>query len=362
MTRRQERVSDLRTGRSAAFLSATVLLGAGPLYAQTEPGKDPALTDPAVQRDAEHLSRPSSSQDGSPALQPLPREGSAVAAGGVLPGLEGGDLRPSAGTLVREGAFLANRRGRLVAGERGGWVFVFDADAEGNAEPPMQLQPCQRLTEMQRIAGAKGGAPTFLVSGTVQVFEGANYLLPRIFTTLASESLASSAAGGADESNAGAGAAPAGGADPSVRELLRTVGSTGVPAKDGPAARPPQGGGAGGGAGGRGAAVEVSSEEGKLLREGSMLVSRRGRVERGGDTGWIFILDNDPDSATKTPTRFGLMRCQNTGAISSLIQSNRGDLVFSVSGEVYVFGGRNYLLPTMFLVERDREGNIVSGQ
>ena len=73
------------------------------------------------------------------------------------------------------------RRGRLVRGERGAWLFVFDADATGLADPPMFVQPCLLLERMERHAKARGGAAPIILSGSVSVFEGRNHLRPTVF-------------------------------------------------------------------------------------------------------------------------------------------------------------------------------------
>ncbi len=314
---------------------------AGVCVAQPSPADDPALNDPSVKNDERQLERPASGT-GEPALTPSPSSG----AGAVLPGLSENDLRPARGGLVREGAFLPNRRGRMVPGDHGGWVFIFDADAEGLAEPPMQIQPCQRLTEMQRIVEAKSGTQTFLLSGVAYVFEGANHIMPLMFTTLASEELTTQPATPPPATA---------GADPSVEELLKSVGS--LPA---PAARAS---GSGSGAmSSRGPAPAAGGNDGsKLVREGTMLISRRGRIERGGETGWVFSIESDTDLKAGT-TQFSLMRCRNLETIAQLGQSRRAGLVVTLSGTVYSYGGRNFVLPSMFIVEQDREGNLVSGQ
>lgn len=322
-------------------LLTIALLGfnAGVCAAQPSPTDDPALNDPSIKKDERQLERPASGT-GEPALTPSP------APGAVVPGLSDNDLRPARGGLVREGAFLPNRRGRMVPGDHGGWVFIFDADENGQAEPPMQIQPCQRLTEMQRIVEAKTGTQTFLLSGVAHVFEGANHIMPLMFTTLASEELTSQPAPPPPA---------AAGADPSVEELLKSVGSS--PA---PAARAP---GSGSGAmSSRGSAPATGGNDGsKLVREGTMLTSRRGRVERGGETGWVFSIENDTDMKSGS-TQFSLMRCRNLETIARLGQARRAGLVITLSGTVYTYGGRNFVLPSMFIVEQDREGNLVSGQ
>lgn len=83
--------------------------------------------------------------------------------------------------LRREGEFIISRRGRLVRSPEGGFaVFVFAADSAENAtqDPPMILQPCRLLENMEDYVDRHGDHVTFVVSGQVHVYRGANYLLP----------------------------------------------------------------------------------------------------------------------------------------------------------------------------------------
>lgn len=93
------------------------------------------------------------------------------------------EAAPTQRTVVPEGTFLPSRRGRMVRAHTGEWIFVFDADARGESEPPMVLVPCRTLMQMERIAEHRGEAATFTVSGQVFVYHNRNYLLPTMFTT-----------------------------------------------------------------------------------------------------------------------------------------------------------------------------------
>lgn len=83
------------------------------------------------------------------------------------------DLRP-------EGSNIVMRRGRINRDASGAWLFVFEADASGMADPPMNLMPCLLLQQLQRHFQARGNAP-LLLSGRVFAYEGRNYLLPTVY-------------------------------------------------------------------------------------------------------------------------------------------------------------------------------------
>ncbi len=95
------------------------------------------------------------------------------------------DVAPAPAThstkLLREGTVLLDRRGRLRRDEGGAWMFVFDVDASGLADPPMILLPCLLLERMEQYARIVGIAPPLLVSGHVHVYGGRNYLLPTVY-------------------------------------------------------------------------------------------------------------------------------------------------------------------------------------
>ena len=92
-------------------------------------------------------------------------------------------LRP---TLLREGAFVVQRRGRVISREGGGWLFQFltpdgtpaSASASTPKLPDMVLQPSQRLEAMLAAVNAETEPILFMLTGQVHVYDGQNHLLP----------------------------------------------------------------------------------------------------------------------------------------------------------------------------------------
>lgn len=83
--------------------------------------------------------------------------------------------------LVGEGTIMVRRTGRLVrSGDGSHAIFIFDSDGSENPEPPMILQACKLLEEMEAILYNQGGYIPFVITGQVQSYRGANYLLPTI--------------------------------------------------------------------------------------------------------------------------------------------------------------------------------------
>jgi hypothetical protein len=91
---------------------------------------------------------------------------------GIAPGEDPPPLR-------REGEFIVNRRGRLIRSAEGGHLlFVFESDAMDNPELPMVLQACQLLEAMEDTVQRRGEPTVFILSGQINSYRGANYLLP----------------------------------------------------------------------------------------------------------------------------------------------------------------------------------------
>jgi hypothetical protein len=88
----------------------------------------------------------------------------------------------------------------------------------------------------------------------------------------------------------------------------------------------------------------------RLLREGSFVASRTGRVTRAASGDWLFTFDGDAKGAGEPP--MVLMPCLNLMAMERTLERSGESTNFTVSGQVYVYKGRNHLLPTMFTVNR----------
>jgi len=96
----------------------------------------------------------------------------------------GADLGRSASSesgLLREGTALLSRRGAIRRTSEGAFVFVFDADAAGLADPPLTLLPCLILERLERYMHRTGDPAIVLLSGNVHVYRNHNYLRPTVF-------------------------------------------------------------------------------------------------------------------------------------------------------------------------------------
>jgi outer membrane biosynthesis protein TonB len=88
----------------------------------------------------------------------------------------------------------------------------------------------------------------------------------------------------------------------------------------------------------------------KLLREGTFVTSKRGRMTRGSSGDWQINFDADAEGRIDPP--MGLMPCMNLQAMEKLVEKGGDSVTFTISGQVFLYKGKNYLLPTMYIVNR----------
>jgi hypothetical protein len=227
-----------------------------------------------------------------------------------------------------------------VAGPDDAWVYVFDADESGKSEPPMVMQPSRRLEEMRHIIESRTGTTTFVTTGQVFVFQGKNHFLPTFFSSIAEPAALEAAP--ADVQT------PATGNE--TGDLLKKMGAG--EGRDGrrPRSAPPRD---------RRDAQAANSESPRLLREGLTITSRRGRVHRGLTGEIIYTTDNNASSRGGEPAMY-LLPCLNLEAIQELLRTQGDKVALSLSGTVFVCNDRNYLLPTMYRIDPDVDGNVVA--
>jgi len=81
--------------------------------------------------------------------------------------------------LQSEGQFVINRRGKVILGKKGAMpMFAFKGDGKKSPELPMILMPCRLVENAEKLVGQSGQRVTFIVTGQVFKYRGANHLLP----------------------------------------------------------------------------------------------------------------------------------------------------------------------------------------
>jgi hypothetical protein len=105
-----------------------------------------------------------------------------------------------------------------------------------------------------------------------------------------------------------------------------------------------------------GTAPGVKGKAPKLRREGEFVISRQGRLVRSDDgLHTLFVFDADAEKSPETP--MALVPCQMLQSMEDLVGQRGEQIRFIVSGQILVYRGVNYLLPTMMTLAQDR-GNL----
>jgi hypothetical protein len=261
--------------------------------------------------------------------------------------------------MLREGAFVASSRGVLSKGKTGRWYVIFDRDARGRQMPPMVILPSQYLAAMERIASrfetqeADAARTRILITGQVMAYQGQNYLLPTAPPIL--------------ETTAPSGSSPAAPAEdkpvptetdpevatadepsdtkaendtePSIDQIIGDLDrALGTRRATNPAAAT--------------TTEQLVSEAGiARVRPAGFMTTRRGRVVRAAAGEPTFVVDSG-SSGEVAEAPMILLPCTNLTAIEALAERLGEAATFTMSGQVTVYRGRNYLLPTTYTVNR----------
>jgi len=102
--------------------------------------------------------------------------------------------------------------------------------------------------------------------------------------------------------------------------------------------------------------VAPGQEMPKLRREGEFIVNRRGRlVQAPNGRHALFVFEADSQKSPETPMVFA--PCLMLQNMEDIVRERGGKVIFILSGQVLVYRGINYLLPTMMKLAIDR-GNL----
>ncbi len=310
-------------------------------------------------------------------------------------GVAPGEPLPS---LRREGEAIRKRDGRLLpTGERGYAVFILDPDPSTGDEQPlaMVIAPCMTLESMERLLEDRGEALRFTLTGEVHTYRGVNYLLP---TSQPKPWLIARDTGekpvdelGNSTTATDSGPTPTGQAPqepanpqpkpedqakpedqpkpdqptPSADEVLEQLlnerhdAPVRTQTQETGADTPPK--------------LEPTPEQrlltdplllgldpdqpqAQLKKEGEFLVARTGRLIRSSDGAHaLFVLDSERQGAPEPPMI--MQACKLLETMEQTVREQGDAVPFVVTGQVFVYRGANYLLPTIVKREFDR-GNL----
>lgn len=314
----------------------------------SDAGSDPLLD----------LETPAPARDDDPPLPNVSREGDPVTPtreGGVAPvrpGLTGSEpwlerLDPGAKSrarlLLSEGTFLSRRTGRVVSGPGGRMIFVPDVSERRPGESPMLLAPCRTLQRLERALRDEPARNQFSITGEILVYHDRNLLLPTAFARAESDPAPATQASPQTQAPE---TAPALESDPDVASLIEALstGDRGARAlgnmpqpddrlRDEDAARD-------------GGSLTVRQEGGSIIR-------RRGRLVRDNSGAWTLTFDNGTQTGAGDEP-LTVLPCRLLMAMERRAEIRGEDLDMIVSGRVFGYIDRGYILPTLYqVVPRD---------
>lgn len=250
--------------------------------------------------------------------------------------------------LLREGSRLVEVTGRLRGdAATGAWVFVVESEDAAVGVPSLTVLPSTLLEEMERmIEAAADHQPIFEVTGEVYVYRHRNYLLLThpaillgheiIFELRPEPEPAPSPATEEDDSIAAI-----------IRDLERSIGPLPRrPPADTPPDAPPTG------TPPPSAPTDGQAEPPRLMTEGAILLSRRGKIRRAGAGAFIFVFDADAEGLADPP--MPLLPCLLLERLEMHARLTGERAAVLVSGNVHTFHGQNYLRPTLYQIPRGR--------
>jgi hypothetical protein len=241
--------------------------------------------------------------------------------------------------LLREGSHVVRVRGRLDRDEpRQAWVFVIKPTVPGDPVHELTIMPNSLLGEVESIVdSAPDRVLHFELTGQVFVYRQRNYFLATHPPLLVEHEPRETAVPAAAPDEAG----PAGDDDDStdaiIRDLRRDAGP--VPRRR-PADEDPAG------------ASGDEAAPARLMAEGDVLVSRRGRIQRSGGGAFTFVFDADAEGLADPPMT--ILPCLLLERLERYVRRSGERAAVLITGRVYTHDRRNYLLPTVYRIPRER--------
>jgi len=362
MTYRRSDADKNEPGLSWSHLMKTAMILAAALMFGTYAAgaEDPALDEPPTAAPATQPTAPSADRSRSAAqlMQGMLRSGHSSAVR-PLQAIPDGPIELSNGTAaaLREGTYLVDRVGRLTRSSDGLRAeFTFDSDPNATKVIPIQVLPNRELMAMENAVAGTSRDLAFRITGVLTEYHGHNCVL--LEKAEAASTIAAEPAAAPDSDPAVAVAPPPitpPATQPSVRslsadQLLSQMLKPGNPS----AARPLQ-------AIDDGPIVDASSGAGavapgaptlNVLREGTYLADRVGRLNRTSDGSQAELTFDSDGKAMKDPPVLILPNLKLMAMENAVIGTNR-DLRFRITGVVTEYRGRNYVLLEKVVVVPD---------
>lgn len=242
---------------------------------------------------------------------------------------------PKPRKILPEGAFIAGQEGVLVQTPLGDKLFVYLPD--GDLEPvALLLIPCLELERLEKAALESNLESTvFMVTGQIFAYHKRNYLLPSAWTQLRPKLPAKPGIDVAEKATK----APAAD-DEEISILIDELEQSRI---DPQAAlrrgdrlwlAPKQ-------------AAESDDSSSGGWSDGSIISRRSGRFVRQGVV-WAITFDNDAESDPDKDVPLIVLPCLNHEKLENLAGRQSDEFTVQISGRVFVYQGRWYLLPSVF--------------
>lgn len=239
--------------------------------------------------------------------------------------------------LLREGQYLVELIGRVQRDPTGRWVARAE-DRRGQAIE-LILLPCSFLEPLDALHGALAETreqPVDLeVTGLILVYGDQNYLLPTRPPRVPRSAIA---AAPPLEPAVDPGEPPeADGDEPRAGDRATAI-LDALERETGPLTPPP--------------APEIEAEREAPLPEHELITWRRGRLGRDAGGAWVLVFESDARGLADPPMI--LMPCTLLERMTAQADRDRMRPPVLLSGRVFAFRGRNYLLPTAYRIPRER--------
>ena len=246
--------------------------------------------------------------------------------------------------LLREGSFLVEVKGIMGFNDKTKW-WRFTIDSEDPKHPSYELSflPCTLMADMRQITQSMSNQQVkFETTGQVFVYHGRNFFLPahaprvvEVQQKSSKSDMKSTTSEDVDETDAANEIEDIAQQDDSAEAILRGL-DQGV----GPVVRS------------TGGEVKVQKAELKLTPEGTQIINRRGRMHRGVHGTWWFTFDADSSGLSDPP--MVILPCLLLERMERYAARSGAYTAMLLSGRVYEYEYRNYILPTMFQIPRER--------
>jgi hypothetical protein len=302
-----------------------------------------------------------------------------VAAADVAAVAEDDPLHIFRAPLLREGSSLVEAVATLQRDPDQDW-WTLNVQPQDSAEPAYELAvlPCTRLAEMERILEAMRSEVTFQITGRVYVYRDGNYLLPSHAAVVSAAAPSSATApsppsastpgteapaaaervveGDQATQPAAGGEGGAGGRDSAesiLSELEQQAGP--IARSSATATRSARNGLPSASGASANAADSVGAQRSRSstpsLQENTAIVNRRGKITRDRSGGWLLVFDADATGLADPPLK--LLPCMLLESIEDYARRMGNNSPIVITGQVYLYSGQNYLLPTVYRIPRE---------